>query len=175
LTDAKTLVTSMGRTGKALDKMLKTADPLFARFDAWDRWSVTLPGHRAFDVREYTEGVKELAVTVAKMNDLIKASNELLASSEWGRRIEQVNQSADGRINVASAQSQRVVDAVFWRICLAIGVFFAMLVLYRLTTLLLTRRLRINAEKTGGPSPSDGSDQDLQRPAHPAGRGGLSS
>ena len=174
LTEAKTLVASLGRTGETLDKMLKTADPLFARFEAWDRWSVSLPGHRAFDMREYTEGVKELAVAVGKMNDLMKSSNELLASSEWGRRIEQVSQSADGRINVASEQSQRVVNAVFWRICLAIGVFFAMLMLYRFTTLLLTRRLRINAEKTGAASARDGNGKDVQRPAHPAGRGGLS-
>jgi hypothetical protein len=175
LTEAKTLVASSVRAGETIERVLKTAGPLFAEFEAWDRWSADLPGHRSFDIREYTEGVKELAAAVGKMNDLIKSSNELIESPEWGRRVEHVNQSADGRINVAFAQSQRVVDTLFWRMVLAIGVFFAMLVLYRITSLLLTRRLGIKAKKTGGTNAKGGNGQDVQRPQLPAGRGGLSS
>jgi hypothetical protein len=167
-------LTDANRTGKTLDKLLKTADSIFTRFDAWDRWADGQPGHRDFDAREYTEGIKQLAVAAGKMNDLMKASNELLTSSEWGRRMGQVSESADGRINMASEQSQRVVNAAFWRMCLAIGVFFVMLTLYRLATHLLARRLRITGESTGEPNASGGNGGHVRRSAHAVGRGGLS-
>ena len=174
LTEADKLVTSMGRTGAELESVLKTGEPLFARFDAWQRWSADQPGHRPFDVREYTEGMKQFDLALGKLNDLLQSSNELLASSEWDRRVEKVSQSADGRINMASEQSQRVVDVVFWRVCLVIGVFFAALVLCRLTTLLLTRWLGVNAEKAARAAARGGNGQDLRTPARLANHGGLS-
>ncbi len=173
LTEAQSLVASVGSTTKSFDRMLKTLDPLLARFDAWDRWSAGLPGHRPFDIREYAEGVKDLTVAIRKMNDLMKSSEELLTSSEWGRRIEQVKQAADGRMEVASEQSQQVVDALFWRICLVMGAFFTMLILYRLTMHLLARRFGITAGKPDAPHTRGGNGQETQRPAQPAGRGGL--
>ncbi|MGE5611708.1 MAG: hypothetical protein ACM359_20850 [Bacillota bacterium] len=142
LGNLRAALTEAIRTSDSLKEMLKTADPLFARFDAWDRWSVSLPGHRSFDIREYTEGVKELAVAVGKVNDLLKSSNNLLASPEWDRRMEQVNQSADARIKVAAEQSQLLMDDFFRRLYVALGGFFAMLILYRVVTLLLMRRSR---------------------------------
>ncbi len=120
LTDAHALVTSLDQTSNSLNEMLKTADALLVRFDTWDRRAATQPS-RPFDIREYTEGVKELAVAAGKMNDLLKSSNELLGSSEWERRIQQVNESADGRMKVASEQSQRLVNEVFRRVYLALG------------------------------------------------------
>jgi hypothetical protein len=144
LTDAHALVTSLDQTSNSLNEMLKTTDALFARFDTWDRRATTKPP-RSFDIREYTEGVKELAAAVGKMNDLLKSSNELLGSSEWDRRIQQASESADGRMKVASEQSQLLVNKVFRRVYMAMGAMFALLILYRVITLLLTRRLRIVA------------------------------
>src|SRR5689334_16387595 len=54
--DANALVTSLGPTSNSMNDMLKTADGLFARYDAWSRWSVGQQG-RPFDIREYTKGV----------------------------------------------------------------------------------------------------------------------
>jgi hypothetical protein len=144
LTDAHALVTSLDQTSNSLNEMLKTADALLARYDTWDRRAATQPS-RPFDIREYTEGVKELAVAVGKMNDLLKSSNELLGSSEWERRIQQVSQSADERMKVASEQSQLLVNEVFRRVYMALGALFAILILYRVIALLLTRRFRIVA------------------------------
>jgi phosphate transport system substrate-binding protein len=155
IADAKSLVASLGQTGGSLDEMLKTADGLFTRYDAWDRWSTSRPDHRAFDVREFTQGVKELAVTVHSVDDVLKSSNELLASPEWGQRIGDVNRSVDGRIKLASEQSQLLVHVTFVRACAAMVILLAVLVLYRLTSLLLARRLgRVAA---GGAGNGDGS------------------
>ncbi len=126
------------------NEMLKTADTLFARFDAWDRWATTR-GLHPFDIREYTEGLKELAMAAGKMNDMLKSSNELLGSSEWDRRIQQVSQSADERIKMAAEQSQRVVYDAFWRVYVAFGILFAMFILCLVAVFLVIRRLSLVA------------------------------
>jgi len=146
VSEANELVTSIGPASKSLNEMLTTADTLFARYDTWDRWAFT-HRFRAFDVREYTEGLKELAVAVGKMNDMLKSSNELLGSSEWDRRIQQVSQSADERIKIAAEQSQLVVHDAFRRIYVAIGILFAMFILCLMAVFLVIRRLRIITEK----------------------------
>jgi hypothetical protein len=140
VSEANGLVASLGPTSLSLNEMLKTADALFTRFDAWDRWATTRGSH-PFDIREYTEGVKELAVTAGTMNDMFKSSNDLLGSSEWDRRIEQVNQSVDGRIKMAAGQSQRLVDDVFWRTNVMLGALGAILIFCLAIAFVLMRRL----------------------------------
>ncbi|MGA2266021.1 MAG: hypothetical protein ABSH10_06270 [Phycisphaerae bacterium] len=139
LTDANALVTSLDQTSHSLNEMFKTTDALLVRYDA-------IHSSRPFDIREYMETVKEVAVAAEKMNDLLQSSNQLLGSSEWDRRIQQVNQSADERIKIAAEQSQRVVNDLFWRVYVALGVLFAMLILLCLVAVFLViRRPRIVA------------------------------
>jgi hypothetical protein len=146
LTEANGVVTSLGRTSDSLNEMLKTADGLIARYDSVDRKS-----SRPFDIREYTEAIKELAVAVGKMNDMLKSSNELLGSSEWDLRIQQVSQSADERIKMAAEQSQRVVNDAFWRAYAALGFLFVMFILCLATAFVLIRRLIMRvASNTAG-------------------------
>jgi hypothetical protein len=153
--------------------MLKTAGGVFARFDTWNRWSSTQPT-RSFDVREYTQGAQELTVAVGKMNDLLRSSNDLLASSEWGRRIEQVNQSADGRMTIAVAQSQVVVNDIFRRVYVALAVLFGMLIVYRWISFRLARRLKLLVASDGVASAGNGRKSRAAKSAyHPAERGVL--
>ena len=140
VSEAKELVTSVGPASDSLKEMFKTADALFTRFDAWERWAIARESH-PFDIREYTEGVKELAATAGKVNEVLKSSNELLGSSEWDRRVQQVNESADERVKVAVGQSQQVVNSFFWQAYAALTVLFVMLVLCLVTAFLLMRRL----------------------------------
>lgn len=140
VSEVNAVVTSLGQTSNSLNEMLKTADGLIARYDSVDRKS-----SRPFDIREYTEALKELAVTAGKMNDLLKSSNELLGSSEWDRRIQQVSQSADERMKMAAEQSQQVVHDAFWRVYVATGSLFAMFILCIVAVFLVIRRLRIVA------------------------------
>ncbi len=140
ISEVNGVVTSLGQTSNSLNEMLKTADGLIARYDSSD-WKSSRP----FDIREYTETVKELAVTVEKINDMLKSSNELLGSSEWDRRIQQVSQSADERMKMAAEQSQRVVHDAFWRVYVAISILFAMFILCIVAAFLVIRRLRIVA------------------------------
>ena len=142
ISEVNGVVTSLGQTSNSLNEMVKTADGLIARYDSADSKS-----SRPFDIREYTEAVKELAVTAGTMNDLLKSSNELLGSSEWDRRIQQVSQSADERMKMAAEQSQRVVHDAFWRVYVVISILFAMFILCIVAVFLVIRRLRIVAGK----------------------------
>jgi hypothetical protein len=98
---------------------------------------------RPFDVREYTQGVKELASAIDQMNLMLKSSDELLASPQWDTRIQQLGDSADGRIRVAAQQSQIVTDRMFLRLYVALGLLFVLLILYQLFAYFLARRLKV--------------------------------
>jgi hypothetical protein len=133
------LAASVDAAGHSLDEMLRSADGLLLRYDAVSSGPNAAPV-RTFDVREYTEGVKELAGALRNMNEVLKSSDALLASAEWGRRVEDLNRSADARMKVAAEQSQVVVTAGFRQLWLTVGAVFALLLLYRLTGFYLSRR-----------------------------------
>ncbi len=143
VSEANDLATTLGPTSQSIREMLKTADDLIVRYSSMDKNS------RPFDIREYTEAIKELTLAAGKMNDMLKSSSELLGSSEWDRRIEQISQLADERIKLAAERSQQVVHDAFGRVNVAIGVLFALFVLCLAAVFLVVRRLRIVAENAG--------------------------
>ena len=102
ISEANDLATTLGPTSQSINEMLKTADGLIARYDSMDS-NLSRP----FDIREYTEAIKELTLAAGKMNDMLKSSSELLGSSEWDRRIQQVSQSADERIKWRPSRANR--------------------------------------------------------------------
>jgi hypothetical protein len=171
LSDANQVATALGPVGDSLKETLKTADTLFARFDSWDRWS-TGAGSRSFDIREYTEAMKELAVTADKVNDVLKSSNELLGSSEWNRRVQQVNEAADERVRKAVEQSRQVVNNFFWRAYAALGILFVMLIICLATAFVLMRRLfvRVASNAAGLADHTAGHEACLRANAGGAGR-----
>ena len=139
MAEAEVMAASVEKAGASLDAMLRSADGLLRRYDEMST-DPSAPRARPFDVREYTEGVKELAVALQNMNDVLESSDALLASAEWGRRLEDVNDSADARMRVAAEQSRVVVTAGFRQLWLTVGAVFALLILYRLAGYYLSRR-----------------------------------
>jgi hypothetical protein len=139
LREAEDLATTVDAAGRSLDAMLKSANGVLARYDAL-RTDPSAPEARSFDVREYTAGVKELASTLQNMNEVLKSSDTLLASSDWGARMDDLNRSADARMKVAAEQSQLVVAAGFRQLWYTVGAVFALLVLYRLAIARLPQR-----------------------------------
>ena len=155
VSEANEAAATVGEASQSLNAMLKTADNLLLRYDGRQRWATSQPS-RPFDVREYTEGVKELAAALAQMNNVMKSSDELLGSSDWGRRIEQVNASADGRMRIASERGEALVHVFFRRLYVALGAFFALLIVYRLVAMLLARRLRTGVAEAAGERQGNG-------------------
>jgi hypothetical protein len=150
--ESRSLVASLEPVSKSLDQLLKTADVLFTRYDEWDRWAVATDP-RPFDIREYIQVVKESATTAQRLNEAIKSSGDLLASPDWRARIDEWNHSADGRIELMAGQSRLLMDSLFRRLYIALGVAFAMLVCYRVISILLMRRLAAHGAAPGSQSP----------------------
>lgn len=153
VTEAKSLVESLQPASRSLNEMLTTADTLLARYDAWDRWAVAADP-RPFNIGEYTEIVKESAATAQRLNELLKSSNDLLASPDWRARIDEWNRSADGRIDMVAVRSRLLLDDFFRRVYFALGAIFVLMVCYRVISVLLVRRLtpREPAPSTSPPS-----------------------
>ena len=150
VTETKSFMEAVEPAGKSIEKMLATADTLFARYDAWDRWVVTVDP-RLFQIKEYTEIVKETAITTQKFNEVLKSSSDLLASPDWHARIDEWNRAADGRIEIAAGKGQLLLDNLFRRVYFAIGVLFVLLIGYRVISILLMRRLATRGTTPGQP------------------------
>ena len=173
LAQADGLAASVGEAGVSLDAMLRSADGVLRRYDEMST-DPAAPTARPFDVREYTAGVKELSSALGNMNDMLKTSDRLLGSSEWGRRIDEVNQSADARIRVAAEQSQVVITAGFRQLWATVGGMVALFLLYRLIGTYSARRGRAAAagapdRTTPGPAgtPPTAGGTAAQRDEHP--------
>jgi hypothetical protein len=150
LTEGNKVATSLNQTVGSMNDLLHSADALMARYQQYDATKpATTEPSRPFDIREYTTTVKEMAVTLDRMNELVRSSNELLASPQWDKRIQEVNDSADGRVRTAADQSRSLVESIFHRVYLALGALLVVLVSYRIIAHLLLRYIRIDANHSG--------------------------
>jgi hypothetical protein len=143
----KDLVASLEPAAKSIDQALKSADALFVRYNEWDK--ATGDPARPFDIREYTELVKESAATAQRLKEALNSSNDLLKSPDWQARIDEWNRAADGRIEVMAEQSHHLVNTFFQRLYIAAAVLFGSLVLYRVVSILLTRWLTAHRSMRG--------------------------
>jgi hypothetical protein len=164
LDEAKEVLASVGPVSDSLKEMFKTANILFARHESGDKGTTAAaPASRPFDIREYTEAMKELATTAGQVNEVLKSSNDLLRSPEWDRRVEQVSTSADERVRRAVKESQQVVNDFFWRVYAALSVLFVLLIICLGTAFVLMRRLfRRVASNTAVLRSEDGRIADLE-------------
>lgn len=144
LDKGRDLIASLEPAGQSLHATLESGRALFDQFDAWDRWKVAVRP-RPFDIREQTEALRELGTAAERLNEMLTASSTLLGSPEWGMRLEEASESADGRITLMADQSRIVVDAVFWRALAFIAALVILLILYRLISVMLMRRLEVDA------------------------------
>ncbi len=138
--EANTFVASLKPVAELLNEMLTTADTLYDRFAASTQSKTGNEGH-AFDIREYGQTAKDVTRAVEEMNELLTRAEHLLGPSDLKHGMQEVNDSVDGRIMTVADQSQVVMNAFFWRVCALLGVLFAMLILYRVISLLLMRNM----------------------------------
>ena len=73
------------------------------------------------------------------MTELLTATEHLLGSPDLEHGMEQVNDSVKARIMTVADQSHVLMNALFWRACALLVVLFALLILYRVISLLLVR------------------------------------
>ncbi len=140
LNEGRELVASLEPAGQSLTETLDAGHALFDQFDKWDRWKTEVQRRRPFDIREHTEALRELTTAAEQLNEMLTTSRTLLGSPEWGGRIEEASEAADGRITAMADQSRVVLNAFYWRALALMGVLFIVLILYRLISIALMRR-----------------------------------
>lgn len=161
LDEANTFVASVKSAGESLKELLTTADTLFARYAASDRAQAGSEGP-PFDIREYEQTAKQVTLAAARMTELLTTTEHLLGSPELKHAIEEVNDSVDGRIMTATDQSQVVMNAFVWRVCVLLGVLFALLISYRAISSLLVR----DRERSQDPQKRSNASSPNSIPAH---------
>jgi hypothetical protein len=142
LDKGRELMAAFEPASESLGGTLDAGHAFFARFDEWDRWKAEFR-ERPFDIREQTEALRELATAAERFHEILTASSTLLGSPEWGMRMEEASQTADGRITMMADQSRIVLNAFFWRALALMGALFILVVLYRfISSAMLNRRDR---------------------------------
>jgi hypothetical protein len=126
------LATNLQNTLAALEGTLKTADLVGQRF-GFDKPSTNLPG-RPFDVREYMSALSQLNEVITNVQGLTLRADDVAKSEGWKKGIQDVSELTDRR-----------VDRVFARLCMAIGLAFVLAVVYRAIVVKLIRPTEVNS------------------------------
>jgi hypothetical protein len=99
-----------------------------------------------FDIRDYTKALAELSGASKEVNKVVTSSHDLLAAQEWKTRLEEINASADDRVRLATAQSQALVDTIFMRVYIGLGLMFVLIVLGRVVAFRIISKLQKKKE-----------------------------
>lgn len=140
LDKGRELTAALEPASQSLGEAFDAGHALFTHFDEWDRWKAELrPG--PFDIREKTEVIKEIGTAAEELDEMLTTSSTLINSPELEMRIEEAGDLADKRITYVADQSRVVLDAFFWRAITLLIVLFVLLLLYRVVSFMLMRRL----------------------------------
>jgi hypothetical protein len=121
---ASLLATNVQQTLGALSDTLKVTDTVGTHL-GFDK-----PPARPFDIQDYIAAIQRLNELVTNINQLSLSANGLTRSEGWQNCLRDISNLTDRR-----------ADLVFVRLCLLLGLAFALAVAYRFISLKLTRRM----------------------------------
>jgi hypothetical protein len=121
---ASLLATNLRLTLGSLNDTLKVADTVGTHM-GFDK-----PPARPFDIQDYTAAILRLNELVTNINQLSLSADGLTRSEGWQNCLRDISNLTDRR-----------ADLVFVRLCLLLGLAFALAVAYRFISLQLTRRM----------------------------------
>jgi hypothetical protein len=119
---ASLLATNLQQTLGALSDTLKVTDTVATHL-GFDK-----PPARPFDIQDYTAAILRLNELVTNINQLSLSADGLTRSEGWQNCLRDISNLTDRR-----------ADLVFVRLCLLLGLAFALAVAYRFISLKLTR------------------------------------
>jgi hypothetical protein len=122
------LATNLQQTLGVLGDTLKVADTVGRHF-GFDHPSPHPPA-RPFDIQDYAAALLRLNEVVTNVHQLSLSADQLTQSSGWKKLLLDMTDITDRR-----------VDRVFTRLCLALGLAFVLAVVYRVISLKLQRRM----------------------------------
>ena len=121
---ASLLATNVQQTLGALSDTLKVTDTVGTHL-GFDK-----PPARPFDIQDYIAAIQRLNELVTNINQLSLSADGLTRSEGWQNCLRDISNLTDRR-----------ADLVFVRLCLLLGLAFALAVAYRFISLQLTRRM----------------------------------
>ena len=119
--DVKEIVKETHTLLQESQAVLKAADELVVKLSP----APGTPGVRPFDIREYSETLRESVKAVHE-------ARGLLESGAWSKRVAEVNQAAQHRVSHASDEVRGVVHTVFWYTVALITLTFFLALTYGL-------------------------------------------
>lgn len=122
------LFTNTQKTLAAVSDTLKAVDDVGQRFGLAKM--LTNPPARPFDIQDYTAALMRLNEVVTNVQQLSVSADQLVRSEGWQKALRDMTDATDRR-----------VDRVFGRLCLALGLAFLLAIAYRVVSLRLTRRM----------------------------------
>jgi hypothetical protein len=122
------------RVSADLRETLSAADKLLVRLEA-----AGLSGPNA-RVGEYAALADKVSVMAKEITAAVKSGDELMASSAWQQRLEELNAAAKERVLQTSAAAESVTNLAFWRVLLAIGALLVAGMMYKTYAVWLGKR-----------------------------------
>lgn len=120
------LTTNLQQTLIVLGDTLKVADSVGQHFHL-DQPKA--PREHPFDIAEYTTAIEHLNEAITNLHELSVSADQLTRSEGWKSGLRDITDATDRR-----------TDRIFTRLCLLLGLGFVLAVIYRVISVLLTRR-----------------------------------
>lgn len=141
VSDARLVTGDTTTMATALTGLTDSSQRLIAALDQYTKQR-SADGH-PFDIREYAATLDKLAVALKEANQLAGTTTGLVG----GLRPDMIDAWSKAGTGHVTASVERVMDGAFWRGVALIGVFFAVLLLYRWLTLRLNLQVAVKVER----------------------------
>ena len=135
------LLGSLRETLEAVERTLAAADRFMGRFDPPEGAAPRAPSETPPPtLDDYLRSMAEATRLLQEVNLVMASSQGLLESEVWQRRLEQINDAAESRVDHAAEQTRLTIHYATLQSLLVVGAVFVGLVLLRLAGSLLPRR-----------------------------------
>lgn len=135
---SKLVLAEMRQTSGALEQTIAAMDQLVARFEPApdDPQSNAKP----FDINEYTRAAAQFSQTAKQWTEVIDSAGRLMESAAWSKRLREIDTATAQRLDAAARDSRGLIDQLFYRALMLLGVAFVLMVLYRWISVRLARQ-----------------------------------
>ena len=130
----ESLLARLDEAGKTLQQTVGAIDEVFLKPG---RDKPADPNAKPFDIAEYAVAAESIGATLQRASTLVGELRSGLSSPEL---VSALQGSIDASVDKAAQRSERLVDAVFWRIAALLALAFALALLYRLLANAFSRR-----------------------------------
>lgn len=130
--EADALAASIRNASESVRQTLDSASTLFEEHGADDR--------EGFDIARYERTAEDVASAAERIDAAIASARDLLGSADLRQGANEISGVMDEALDTAAEESGALLDALFWRAVVLLGLFFVLLVASRAVSLSIVRR-----------------------------------